>query len=121
MAAWVAAGLPVRRGVPRISLERQVRIVAGLVAATGGLLALLVNPSFALIPALLGAGLAVAGLTDSCVMGTALARLPYNRAASCDVTTMVRALTAGDTPAEARATMGPPANANGAHRVRCDA
>ncbi|HEX5972537.1 MAG TPA: rhodanese-like domain-containing protein, partial [Gemmatimonadaceae bacterium] len=29
MASWVAAGLPVRRGVPRMSLERQVRIAAG--------------------------------------------------------------------------------------------
>ena len=104
MAAWVAAGQPVRRGAPRMSLERQVRIVAGALTATGGVLALIANPWFALIPALLGTGLVVAGLRDSCLMGLALARLPYNRAASCDVPAMVRALSTGVAPASARAT-----------------
>ena len=56
MTAWTAGGWPVRRGAPRMSLERQVRITAGAIAAAGGLLALLVNPAFAAIPALLGTG-----------------------------------------------------------------
>jgi len=116
MSAWVAAGLPVHRGAPRMSLERQVRIVAGLFAAAGGILALLVTPWFALIPALLGTGLVVAGLRDSCLMGMALARLPYNRPASCDVPAMVRALTAGDAPARA-----PLATGSRADGVRCNA
>jgi hypothetical protein len=41
MAAWITAVLPVVRGRRTMSLERQVRIAAGTLAATGGLLAAL--------------------------------------------------------------------------------
>jgi rhodanese-related sulfurtransferase len=92
MSAWTAAGLPVRRGAPRMSLERQVRIAAGALAAIGGLLALFVHPLFAALPAFVGTGLVVAGVTDTCAMGMCIARLPYNKPASCDVPAMVRAL-----------------------------
>ena len=95
---WVAAGKPVRRGAQRISLERQVRIVAGALAATGGLLALAANPLFAVLPAFIGSGLVFAGVTDTCAMGMVLSRLPYNRPASCDVDAMVRALKTGAPP-----------------------
>ena len=93
MNAWVAAGLDVVRGPKRMSLERQVRTVAGALVATGGILALLVNPLFAAIPAAVGSGLVFAGLTDTCAMGMMLARLPYNRPASCDPAAVVSALT----------------------------
>lgn len=106
MAAWAAAGQPVRRGVPRMSLERQVRIAAGTLAATGGFLALLVHPLFAALPALVGSGLVFAGVTDTCAIGMLLARLPYDRPASCDVPAMVRALTTGAAPTESRAARG---------------
>ena len=96
---WVAAGRPVRRGAARISLERQVRIAAGALAATGGFLALLVNPLFAALPAFVGSGLVFAGVTDTCAMGMLLAKLRYNRPASCDVDAMVRALKTGAAPA----------------------
>ncbi len=96
---WVAAGKPVRRGRERISLERQVRIVAGALAATGGLLAVLVNPAYGLLSVFVGGGLVFAGVTDTCGMALVLARLPYNRPASCDVEAMVRALKAGSAPA----------------------
>ena len=102
MTAWVAAGEPVIEGAPRMSLERQVRIAAGALAGTGGLLALFVNPLFAAIPSFVGAGLVFAGVTDTCMMGMLLARLPYNRPASCDVGAMVRALTTGAPPATTR-------------------
>jgi rhodanese-related sulfurtransferase len=95
---WVAAGEPVERGAKRISLERQVRIVAGTMAALGGVLALAVSPIFAVIPAFVGSGLVFAGVTDTCGMGLALSRLPYNRPASCDVDAMVRALKTGAGP-----------------------
>jgi rhodanese-related sulfurtransferase len=103
MSGWIAAGLPVRRGAPRMSLERQVRIAAGLLAGTGGFLALFVHPLFAAVPAFIGSGLVFAGVTDTCLMGMLLARLPYNRPSSCDVPAMVRALTAGVTPVGGRA------------------
>lgn len=85
--AWVAAGLPVTRGKKAVSLERQVRIVAGLIALIGSVLALSLNVWFALIPAFIGAGLAFAGITDTCAMGMLLARMPWNQVASsptCD-------------------------------------
>lgn len=98
MAAWLVTGQPVREGMPRLSLERQVRIAAGGLAGAGGFLALFVNPLFAAIPAFIGSGLVFAGVTGTCTMGMLLAKLPYNRPASCDVAAMVRALTAGAEP-----------------------
>lgn len=95
---WIAAGKPVQRGRDRISLERQVRIVAGGLAAAGGLLAVLVNPLFGLVPAFIGSGLVFAGVTDTCGMAMVLSLLPYNRPATCDVEAMVRALKSGAEP-----------------------
>jgi len=103
MTAWTAAGLPVRRAAPRMSLERQVRIAAGALAAVGGFLALFVNPLFAALPAFVGSGLVVAGATDTCTMGMLIAKLPFNQPASCDVSAMVRALTSGGVPEGTRA------------------
>lgn len=96
---WVAAGKPVRRGRERISLERQVRIAAGALAAAGGLLALKAHPRFGLLSALVGSGLLFAGLTDTCGMAKALAKLPYNQA-GCDVEAMVEALKQGEPPVQ---------------------
>ena len=106
MAAWTAAGQPVRRGAPRMSLERQVRIAAGALAGGGAFLALLGHPLFAAIPAVVGSGLVFAGVTDTCALGMLLARLPYNRPARCDVPAMVRALTTGVAPARAAGAAG---------------
>jgi rhodanese-related sulfurtransferase len=92
MTAWAAAGLPMVHGRKRLSLERQVRIAAGVLAATGGLLAVMVHPAFGWLAAFVGGGLTFAGITDTCGMAMLLARLPYNRAASCDVGAVVRAL-----------------------------
>lgn len=98
MNAWLGAGLAVERGRKRLSLERQVRIAAGSLAAIGGLLALLVNPLFALLPTFVGSGLVFAGITDTCGMAMLLSKLPYNRPATCDVSAMVHALTNGTAP-----------------------
>jgi rhodanese-related sulfurtransferase len=99
MNGWVAAGEAVNRGADRLSLERQVRIAAGTLAATGAVLALLVNPLWAILPAFVGSGLVFAGVTDTCGMAMLLSRLPYNRPASCDVEAMVAALKRGSHPA----------------------
>jgi rhodanese-related sulfurtransferase len=98
LVGWIADGKPVIRAAKRISLERQVRILAGALAASGALLALLFSPLFALVPALVGTGLLFAGVTDSCGMALVLSRLPYNRPASCDVSAMVQALISGEPP-----------------------
>lgn len=103
VTGWIGAGHPVIRGAERMSLERQVRIVAGALAATGGILALLVHPLFALLPAIIGSGLVFAGVTNTCGMAMLLAKLPYNRAATCDVSSMIRSLRSGVPPAASSA------------------
>lgn len=98
MNAWLAATKAARFGPKRMSLERQVRIIAGSMSAIGGALALAVNPWFAALPLMVGSGLVFAGVTDTCGMAMVLSKLPYNCAASCDVTAMVQALKRGAEP-----------------------
>lgn len=85
--AWADAGLPVVRGKKMISLERQVRIAAGVLVLLGAVLGWLVHPAFVGLSAFVGAGLVFAGVTDACGMGLLLARMPWNRvkepAAAC--------------------------------------
>jgi rhodanese-related sulfurtransferase len=79
-AAWEQAGFPVVRGTSRvISLERQVRIAAGLLVLLGVVLGWHVHPVFHGLSALIGAGLVMAGVTDWCGMGLLLAKMPWNR------------------------------------------
>lgn len=78
--AWAEAGLPVNRGASKvISLERQVRIAAGLIVFSGVLLAHFVNPAFIWLSGFVGAGLIFAGITDWCGMGMLIARMPWNQ------------------------------------------
>jgi rhodanese-related sulfurtransferase len=109
---WIAAGQPVVRGTRRVSLERQVRIVAGALTAIGGILALGLNPWFALLPALVGTGLVFSGVTDTCGMALLLGRLPYNRSATCDVRAMVSAFTVA-APAPNKPAAEPPSRVPG--------
>ena len=73
--AWIAAGLPVTRE-PRApwSLERQVRLITGLLVLIG-----LFIPPWPFLSLFIGAGLVFAGLTDFCGLGLLLAKLPWNR------------------------------------------
>ncbi|MFE6056978.1 rhodanese-like domain-containing protein [Kitasatospora sp. NPDC056446] len=79
--AWAGAGRPLDRipGARAVwPLDRQVRLVAGSLV----LAALLADPALPgtrWIGAAVGAGLAFSALTGTCAMGSALARLPYNR------------------------------------------
>ena len=80
--AWIAANLPVTRGKSRvISIERQVRIIAGSLVLIGVLLGWLVHRGFFGLSAFVGAGWVFAGTTDFCSMGLLLAKLPWNRKA----------------------------------------
>lgn len=78
-AAWERSGLPVVHGRKRMSLERQVRVAAGALVLLGVTLGVVVNPYFIGLPALVGAGLVFAGVTDTCGMGMLLAKMPWNR------------------------------------------
>ena len=84
-AAWESAGLPVVRGKKAISLERQVRIAAGGLVFAGAVLALTVHPYWAGLSAFVGAGLMFAGITDTCGMAMALAKMPWNQAGGSGV------------------------------------
>jgi rhodanese-related sulfurtransferase len=88
MLAWQAAGAPVNHARPRWDLDRQVRLIAGTLVLASVLAAIAV-PGLLWIAAAVGAGLAVAALTNTCVMGLLLARLPYNRGARCDIEAIV--------------------------------
>lgn len=77
--AWESEGLPVLRGAKAISLERQVRIAAGLLVLFGLCLGTWVHPAFYGLSAFVGAGLVFAGITDWCGMGMLLAKMPWNR------------------------------------------
>lgn len=77
--ACVECGLPVVRGKKAMSLERQVRIAAGLLVLVGAVLGAFVHPVFIGLSAFIGAGLVFAGITDTCGMGMLLARMPWNQ------------------------------------------
>jgi len=79
MTGWVSEGNPVIKGEKAISLERQVRMVVGVLVVVGAAMGAFLSPWFFLVPAAVGAGLFHAGLTDSCFMGMLLAQLPFNR------------------------------------------
>ena len=76
---WIAEGKVVIRGRKGYSLERQTRLIAGLLVMVGVGLGVVLSPWFLLIPTAAGAGLFHAGLTDSCLMGMMLGKLPFNR------------------------------------------
>lgn len=80
--AWKREGLGViedRRRAP-ISVMRQVQIIVGVLLLIGSALAWFVHTGFIAIPALLGAGLTVAGTTGTCGLALLVERMPWNRA-----------------------------------------
>jgi rhodanese-related sulfurtransferase len=85
MNAWQQAGAPVRRGdVQRWALERQVRLVAGGIVFASVLASLWV-PGLQWVAGAIGLGLFVAAVTNTCLMGMMLSKLPYNRGPACDI------------------------------------
>lgn len=91
MTAWEAAGAPVTRGAPRWDLERQVRLVAGGIMLAGVLVSTVV-PKAKWVSGGIGAGLTAAAVTNSCLMGAMLSKLPYNRHRAPDLDDVLRDL-----------------------------
>ncbi|WP_134772633.1 rhodanese-like domain-containing protein [Ornithinimicrobium flavum] len=79
--AYAAAGGDVVRGEQRWAMDRQVRMVAGTLVTTGLLAGELVSPRLRLVAGAVGAGLAFSAATNTCAMGAALARMPWNQGA----------------------------------------
>ncbi|HYO19401.1 MAG TPA: rhodanese-like domain-containing protein [Dermatophilaceae bacterium] len=92
MMAWERTGGKVNRGAARWDIERQVRLVAGSIVATA-ILASVKYPKARFVAGAVGGGLTFAALSNSCVMGTMLSKLPYNRSDTCDVNAVVDQLT----------------------------
>lgn len=79
--AWRVAGYPlVSCAANRWTLDRQVRLIAGILVLTGTLLAVLVNAKWVYAAMLIGAGLTFAGATNICGMAMILAKMPWNAA-----------------------------------------
>ena len=88
---WEGHGFAVNRGVARWDLERQVRLVAGSIVLSSVLGSIAV-PRLKWLAAAIGAGLSYAAISNTCAMGTALSKLPYNRGAVADAETVLSRL-----------------------------
>lgn len=78
--AWMNAGKPVAASSSsRWSLDRQVRLIAGLLVLVGTVLAVTVSFNWIYLSMFVGAGLTFAGLTNVCGMAMLLAKLPWNQ------------------------------------------
>lgn len=78
--AWITAGLPiVSTRKTRWSLERQVRLTAGLLILAGTVMSLTVASAWIYLTLFIGAGLTFAGLTNICGMAAVFAQMPWNK------------------------------------------
>ncbi|MFB7212771.1 rhodanese-like domain-containing protein [Streptomyces sp. NPDC056255] len=91
IVAWETVGAPVNRGPERWDMERQVRLVAGSIVLATGLVGVFV-PGMHLIGTAIGAGLTYAAVSNSCMMGVLLSKLPYNRGPRPDIRTVIAEL-----------------------------
>lgn len=76
---WQKERLPVIKGESSISLERQVRVIAGSLVLLGIIMFWFVHKAFILISVWVACGLIFAGLSNNCLMGMLLMKLPYNK------------------------------------------
>lgn len=85
LAAWQTAGGDITRGeAERWAMDRQVRLAAGTMVLAG-IAASTVIPGAKWFAGAIGSGLTFSAVSNTCAMGTALSKLPYNRTEDCDV------------------------------------
>ncbi len=75
------AGVNVTKGKKSMPINCQVQVIVGTLVVVGSALSLL-HPGWAWLAAAMGAGLLFSGLTDSCVLGMFLSRMPWNQSKS---------------------------------------
>lgn len=81
--AWRAAGEKTNLDTSQpIELMRQVQIAAGGLTLLGAIASLTVDPLWAWVPVITGAGLLFAGVSGTCMMANLLMRMPWNRRAA---------------------------------------
>jgi rhodanese-related sulfurtransferase len=88
---WEGQGFDVKRGLQRWDLERQVRLVAGSIVLSSVLGSIAV-PRLKWLAAAIGGGLTYAAVSNTCAMGTALSKLPYNRGVTTDAESVLSRL-----------------------------
>jgi rhodanese-related sulfurtransferase len=91
---WEGQGYAVDRGAQRWELERQVRLVAGSIVLSS-VVASVAIPPLKWLAAAIGGGLTYTAVSNTCAMGTALSKLPYNRGAGSDPKTILAQLDIG--------------------------
>jgi rhodanese-related sulfurtransferase len=77
--AAIEAGIAIKYGKSALSIERQVRIAAGLLVLCGTLAGVYIHSAFLFIPGFVGAGLTFAGISDTCGMAMLLTKCPWNQ------------------------------------------
>jgi len=92
LAAWQSSGGQVEEGDPRWSLERQVRLTAGGLVL-GSIATSTVAPRAKYLAGAIGGGLFFAAVSNTCLMGDLLGKLPYNRGSRVEVEAAVDKLT----------------------------
>lgn len=93
--AWLAVGGDVVHGSSETwAMDRQVRFVAGSISLVGILGSIFV-PRAKWLAGGVAAGLTFSALSNTCAMGNALAKLPYNKGRGCDVESVLREMRAG--------------------------
>lgn len=80
-SACETAGVPVVRGKQSMPIHCQVQTIVGTLVVVGAVLSFW-NPLWAWLGVVMGAGLLYSGLTDSCILGMLLARMPWNQVSS---------------------------------------
>jgi rhodanese-related sulfurtransferase len=78
MEALEDAGIAVERKKEAMSIDRQFRILAGILIL-GGVLLSQHDPSFVWLSGLVGVVILLSGLTNACAIGMFLAKMPWNR------------------------------------------
>ena len=78
--AWQSTGLKVKSGEKKIlPLDQQVQLTIGSLTFIGALLTFFININFVFVPAALGLGLTMAGLTGACPLRQLIAKMPWNQ------------------------------------------
>ncbi|OMH34302.1 rhodanese-like domain-containing protein [Tersicoccus sp. Bi-70] len=78
---YAAAGGDVVRGAGTWAMERQVRMAAGSLVLASILGGRFVSPKLRAVAGVIGGGLAFSAASNTCAMGQALAKMPWNRTA----------------------------------------
>lgn len=81
IAGYESAGGEIVRGKGAWAMDRQVRMIAGSLVLAGVTASKLLSPKFVYLAGAIGAGLTYSAASNTCAMGAALSKMPWNRSA----------------------------------------